>query len=1122
MSLLLLFQPNTGTGSVLTKTQAATARVATNRTATQPATARIAKAGLVKTQPAISRISNTRTVTQPAIARVAKAVTVTQSATARIANAGVVKTQPAIARVATNRSFTQGATGRIAINKTITQLAISRISNTRIVTQPATARVARTIIKTQTATARIANAGVVKTQSSVARIAVNRSLTQTAIARVAINRIVTQPAIARVARTVTKTQTATANIAVTLVEGAIFRDNGTSANYTNTGANTTYGGNNGMFGTLGANTSMHINYSGAAFVFEGAEKTLANAATIFQFFYRTASAATLNTGNTIFTVWTSASYTSSTAPIRLDLTMLTTNTYKFSLIDPSNSFTTTSGTATFTRGTATRLVLVQTTAGWKLYINNSTTADITYAHTQTTIGYSNVTFGTHYQNAATSYVGIADVGEVWIGNPLNTAPTTVAGKLADAYNGYLQNHLALSGQPYRNADDGSNLSGTSGFIDTVSEGVAYMLKLNVQNNDQASFKLVDNWVLGNLLRSNSTVGNTNNNPAPANALNLMAFKYNSANTDGKGIGSIYDANWAGDADPERAQALLWAHSRWGSSALTVGIAGELVAPNYLQRALNVLADLRTYALRLSSSTGFYYLVNDSFQTSDPVQMAPDYNNPAAFKLFAQYDSGNASTWNGAVSGSYDILTKTAAQVMTGATPTQTSTSSLNADWIQFTLSTGLTSATLSTYGDSDYGFNAFRTANRLYDAYSWYNDTSALTALRLPKTFWTNEWTVNSKIRATFKHDGTNTGSYEISMFTYAAYWSIYAADISNVTATAINTNKLSNLYYQEPYGSIISDSYNSAAYGYFGQSWAIINYMQQNGLWLNYGQVSVITKLQPAIARIAKVITKTQPAIARVAKTTIKTQTATANITILTAFAKTQTATARIVTSRSFTQTATARIAQSLTKTQPAIARISITRTVTQPAVARVARILTKIQLATARIITNTNVAKTQPATARIATTRSLTQTATARITQTYTKVQIATARIAQTLTVTRPAVARIVQTFTVTQSATARLAKTVTKTQSATARIIIPPVIENVTNLQFIAHSAVTVPFVSPVSNTITGKLPAVTTVLFTSPPASTLQFIVPQRVSVPFVSPVASTVSATVTTNTLSVTS
>lgn len=204
------------TGSTITKTQTAIARIATNSTKTQPSIARIAK-NLTKTQPATSRISKSFTKTQPSIARVATNRTLTQTATARInANLAGVKTQPATARIATNRATTQTAKARIARNVTKTQPAIARISKTFTRTQPSTARIAKLVTKTQTATATITvTTQSAKTQPAISRIAINRTTTQSSVARIALKRNLTQTATARIGFTGTKTQTATSRISKT-------------------------------------------------------------------------------------------------------------------------------------------------------------------------------------------------------------------------------------------------------------------------------------------------------------------------------------------------------------------------------------------------------------------------------------------------------------------------------------------------------------------------------------------------------------------------------------------------------------------------------------------------------------------------------------------------------------------------------------------------------------------------------------------------------------------------------------------------------------------------------------------------------------------------------------------
>jgi hypothetical protein len=720
---------------------------------------------------------------------------------------------------------------------------------------------------------------VTKTQPTKARISKAITKTQGAVAHInagAVAGTKTQTAVGRISNAATKTQGAVASIvaAGSLTPGVIWHDGATtSTNYNNVGANTTVGGNNGMFGTLGASGSIHIAYSGGNYVYEGVQKTLPSNATIFQFYYRSVSTATIGTGNTIFSIYPDGTYAGANSPIRIDVVPSSTSgNLNLRLMDNSNSYANVTGSTNIPLGAAIRVTLYQTSAGWYLYLNNGTTPEVTYTRTQATIGWKYIALGTVYNNATGSYIGVADIDEIWCGN-LNTTPTTTAGKIYDAYLGYVQNHVSAEGQPYRGPADGGTLAGAAA-IDTVSESAAYTLKLAVQNNDQTTFNLVDNWVLQNLLRSVSTTGNTQNNGAPTNALNLMAFHYNSANTDGKGIGTIYDANWAADGDIERGQAMLWAHSRWGSSSYTVGTTNELSTPNYLARANSIISDLRTYAFGYSSYSGNYYLYNDSFQTGNDTFVAGgDYEATAAFKLFGQYDSSHISFWNSTVTATYDRLNQTAGKQMTS----QGSAVGLNSDWVNYTLSTGQVGAGTTAYGNTDYGYNSFRSYPRLYDAYTWYADSNALTSLRNPKSFFTNYYNTNTSVSATFKHDGTNPAAYTNTLFGYPAYFVMTAGDSGNTVGAGINTTyNLANLYSQQPYGSIISNASGSNQYGYFDQSWNLVYAMQRNGTWTNYGQAAAqSTKTQTSNARIQKTLGYTQPAIARVQKSFTKTQNA-------------------------------------------------------------------------------------------------------------------------------------------------------------------------------------------------------------------------------------------------------
>lgn len=591
------------------------------------------------------------------------------------------------------------------------------------------------------------------------------------------------------------------------------------ANNVPTGGTTAVSANNGYLGS-----SIRFNFVGTASVEQALRKALPNNSSIFQIRIRIPSTTTLSTTNdaSLINVFPDNTYGTPVISLRM---LGTTGGFTLRTVDPTNGYATNAGATTFAYDRYHTITLAITSAGYYVYVNLATTPEVSYTHANSTIRYGYVAYGNWY-NQLNAVVGNVDFDDFYTANPRTVS--TAAQQALDGFTGYLQRYFSWEGGLVRPIDPNSGDTKPT----LVSEGMDYVERMAVQFNMQTVFNLADNWVLQNLLRSNSTTGNTSTNAAPTTALNLMGFSYNPCNTDGKGPNTFYDANWAGDAEIGRAQDLLWAHARWGSSSFTVGTTNELATPNYLQRALNVLADLRTYAFASSSATGYNYLLNDSFQLgNDTVQIGPDYNNPAAYRLFAQYDTGYASFWNNAVLGAYDIVTKAANYIFSP----QTTTAKLMPNWVQFQLSTGTVTGT-STYGDSNYSYNAFRFYPRAYEDWLFYASATTSTFMGLPKTFFVNQWTANSKIWATYQHDGNNPANYEQLLFYYPAYFTIITNDASNTTGSAIYTNKIANQFVQYPSGS----SY--ATPGYFSDSWYPIYELERQGTITNFGQATVTT----------------------------------------------------------------------------------------------------------------------------------------------------------------------------------------------------------------------------------------------------------------------------------------
>lgn len=438
----------------------------------------------------------------------------------------------------------------------------------------------------------------------------------------------------------------------------------------------------------------------------------------------------------------------------------------------------------------------------------------------------------------------------WLGTANNsnstetspTAPTTDATKTSDVYLGWKNRYLASNGVVIRPYSEGNGDTANSYALasDAVSEGQAYGMALAVQQNDKVTFDLIEQANYTYFDRRNLTATNCLNN-VPANSYNLMGYHFNPNNpTLGKGSMTMFDGAAAYDADIDRALSLLWAHNRYGSTGTI----------NYLSRSLAICSDLVAFGLRLDASTNNYIMVSGTGNISiASPEMNNSYQNPAAYKMFAKYDTTNTAKWNLAVAGAYDIINKTALAVLPNpAAPgnTQTTTAKLPANWITYNFSTGAVGVLAATYRDTNYTYDAFRQTNRLFLAYQWYTDTTALARLQDYKSFLVAEWattrTGSPLIYAEYFHDGSVKNNYESRLFYYAAWLAITANDSSNTTGSAIFSTKLANAYVQSGDGSYYNNSTSGTDISYYSQSWWLIDEMQRQGTYTNYGQLTVIS----------------------------------------------------------------------------------------------------------------------------------------------------------------------------------------------------------------------------------------------------------------------------------------
>jgi Glycosyl hydrolases family 8 len=579
-------------------------------------------------------------------------------------------------------------------------------------------------------------------------------------------------------------------------------------------------------GTGYVGSSLKIGFVTTGYVKQSAFISLGQVVKIWQVYFMVPSATAFATtaDGTFVAIYPDSQYEANLAILQVRIQGSGPG-FTLKIVNPTDGYTGDYGNSTvFTKDVFHRLVIERTATQWKVYLDKSTTPILLYVpNIQPPTSFAFISLGCDYNNQAGAIVGDIHFDQIMARNPLTTT-VTLDDQLQEVWEGIQMRYITTDGAVVRPFD----VQGGQTSPDLVSEGIVYGLLHAVQRGDSVTFKRIDNWTRANLDRRVSTTANSVSN-IPANAFNLMAFLYKP-----NAVKPITDANWAGDADIERGVALSWAHARFGSSTFTVDTPQELITPNYFARAKAVIDDLRNFAFGYSAVTDAYYLLNDSLQLGNStVQLAPDYNYVSAYRdIFRSIDPTNSAFWDKCVKGAYDINDKSAAYTFSP----QTSSVGFNPNWCKFDFTTATVTGT-STYGDSHWGYNSFRTNSRMLDDWNWYRDQRAVTQMQKPKVFLTNEWQSKSKIQAEYKHDGTTIidgatpRDYSTRLFYFIYYFILTINDPTNIVGNAILNTQLNNSFQYSGNGSYFG------SYGYFDDFWQARYEAQKAGKWINYGQ---------------------------------------------------------------------------------------------------------------------------------------------------------------------------------------------------------------------------------------------------------------------------------------------
>lgn len=563
--------------------------------------------------------------------------------------------------------------------------------------------------------------------------------------------------------------------------------------------------------------SLKIKFSPIAEQLQSVFIELPEGCNVFQYRFKVPSATTItSTGDAVFfSMYQDQTYKNNLSFCQIRIQQVGTKII-LRLIDPYNNYQGNYRTDTLLdKDVYHKVVIERTQTQWKVYLGISTIPILTYLpKNQPPFTFKYISIGTDYYNSANAINGAIYFDQL-LAKKQNLV-LNLQDRLQDTYEAIIQRYITAEGAVVRPI----NIEANHLSVKILSQGVAWALLPAVQNNDPDTFKKIDNWARTNLDRRNSTGVNTMINDTPTTALSLMANSYTP-----NAPKPIDDADFATGYDIERALALIQASNLWGSSNFTVDSLEEKLAPNYRERASNIITDLRQYAFGYSLATDCNYCLINSFQlaNSPSVTVATGYDYAAAYEKFALLDSDNSIFWQKAIKGSYDMYFQGATYIFLP----QTATKNLSPNWLQFDLNLGRVSGT-STYGDSTWGYISFMSVSKLLDHYNWYMDQRAIASIELPKSFVLSKWQKMSQILAVYNHDGSEIAQFQSRLFYFLYFFILSVNEPDNNAAIQLYNSQLANGFTCLASGSYFGEN------GWYNDFWQPRYEWQKAGLWIN------------------------------------------------------------------------------------------------------------------------------------------------------------------------------------------------------------------------------------------------------------------------------------------------
>lgn len=308
---------------------------------------------------------------------------------------------------------------------------------------------------------------------------------------------------------------------------------------------------------------------------------------------------------------------------------------------------------------------------------------------------------------------------------------------------------------------------------TVSEGIAYGMMLSVYAADKALFDKLWQYY-----------------KAKSNGNGFMHWRIEGCNNNSGN-------NGATDAELDATYALLLAANQWPTATSPY---------NYSTEATSMMNRIRQLEINSSGQA----INGDGWGFGDPCRN-PSYQSPSYYKEFAIKNPGNASAWNGAVSGAYTLINANA-----------DNTTGLVSDWSspsgqRNTCNPG----GLGQAATDGYGYDACRNPLRMAQDVLWNNDAQAKSICTKIGTYITGRGVNN--IGGPLYQNGNNYPGYAsnatfISTFGMAAMGSGNQTLINSIYTRVVNTK---------------DQIQNSTLSGYYGNTLRCLAlFMMSGNMW--------------------------------------------------------------------------------------------------------------------------------------------------------------------------------------------------------------------------------------------------------------------------------------------------